>query len=39
MAVNKGEHENRDRTYSITELCKEFEVTPRTLRFYEQKGC
>ncbi len=38
MAVNKGEHENRDRTYSITELCKEFEVTPRTLRFYEQKG-
>jgi DNA-binding transcriptional MerR regulator len=28
----------RDRTYSITELCREFEVTPRTLRFYEQKG-
>jgi DNA-binding transcriptional MerR regulator len=29
---------NRDRTYSITELCREFDVTPRTLRFYEQKG-
>ena len=29
---------NRDRTYSITELCREFNVTPRTLRFYEQKG-
>ncbi len=29
---------DRDKTYSITELCREFEVTPRTLRFYEQKG-
>jgi DNA-binding transcriptional MerR regulator len=28
----------RDRTFSITELCREFAVTPRTLRFYEQKG-
>ncbi len=28
----------RDRTYSITELCREYQVTPRTLRFYEQKG-
>jgi DNA-binding transcriptional MerR regulator len=26
---------NRDRTYSITELCREYDVT---LRFYEQKG-
>jgi DNA-binding transcriptional MerR regulator len=32
------ERSNRDRTYSITELCREFQVTPRTLRFYEQKG-
>jgi hypothetical protein len=32
------ESSNRDRTYSITELCREFDVTPRTLRFYEQKG-
>ncbi len=29
---------SRERTYSISELCREFEVTPRTLRFYEQKG-
>lgn len=29
---------DRDKTYSITELCREFKVTPRTLRFYEQKG-
>jgi DNA-binding transcriptional MerR regulator len=28
---------SRDRTHSITELCREFNVTPRTLRFYEQK--
>ena len=32
------ERSKRDRTYSITELCREFDVTPRTLRFYEQKG-
>ena len=25
-------------TYSITELCEEFEVTPRALRFYEDEG-
>ncbi len=24
--------------YSITDLAKEFQVTPRTLRFYEEKG-
>ncbi len=28
----------RERTWSISELCAEFDVTPRTLRFYEQKG-
>lgn len=28
----------RDRSYSISDLCREFGVTPRTLRFYEQKG-
>ena len=32
------ERSNRERTYSITELCREYSVTPRTLRFYEQKG-
>jgi DNA-binding transcriptional MerR regulator len=24
--------------FGITELCREFEITPRTLRFYETKG-
>ncbi len=38
MTKKPVETSNRDRTYSITELCKEFDVTPRTLRFYEQKG-
>src|SRR4051794_1038798 len=37
-APEAKERSNRDRTYSITELCREFNVTPRTLRFYEQKG-
>jgi DNA-binding transcriptional MerR regulator len=27
-----------DRTYSISELSREFDVTPRALRFYEDKG-
>lgn len=26
------------RTYSIRQLCQEFECTPRALRFYEDKG-
>lgn len=26
-----------EKTYSIGEMCEEFEVTPRTLRFYEYK--
>lgn len=26
------------RTYSIRQLCTEFDVTPRALRFYEDKG-
>ena len=26
------------RTYSIRQLCREFAVTPRALRFYEDKG-
>ncbi|MBB3142043.1 MerR family DNA-binding transcriptional regulator [Halomonas sp. THAF12] len=28
----------QQRTYSIGELAKMFEVTPRTIRFYEQEG-
>lgn len=27
-----------DRTYSISELAREFKITPRALRFYEDKG-
>jgi DNA-binding transcriptional MerR regulator len=38
MTERAHEHPSRERTYSITELCREFAVTPRTLRFYEQKG-
>ena len=30
--------EHSTATYSITELCEEFEVTPRALRFYEDEG-
>jgi DNA-binding transcriptional MerR regulator len=26
-----------EQTYTIGEMCKEFDVTPRSLRFYEQK--
>lgn len=28
----------RERAYSIRQLCREFECTPRALRFYEDKG-
>ena len=27
-----------ERTYTIRQLCTEFTVTPRALRFYEDKG-
>jgi len=30
--------EKREITYSISELSTEFRITPRTLRFYEEKG-
>ena len=33
----KGKHPMSDETYTIGELCAEFDVTPRTLRFYEQR--
>lgn len=29
---------SKDRTYSISQLAREFDVTPRALRFYEDKG-
>jgi DNA-binding transcriptional MerR regulator len=31
-------HDASTRTYSITDLCDEFGVTPRALRFYEDEG-
>ena len=31
-------HESSSQTYSITDLCEEFAVTPRALRFYEDEG-
>jgi DNA-binding transcriptional MerR regulator len=30
--------ESSDKSYSITDLCEEFQVTPRALRFYEDEG-
>jgi DNA-binding transcriptional MerR regulator len=30
--------ESSGKTYSITDLCEEFSVTPRALRFYEDEG-
>jgi DNA-binding transcriptional MerR regulator len=38
MTTDQGFTPTRDQTYSISELCREFDITPRTLRFYEQKG-
>lgn len=29
---------SKERTYTISQLAREFEVTPRALRFYEDKG-
>ena len=29
---------NTERTYSITELAREFAITPRAIRFYEDQG-
>jgi DNA-binding transcriptional MerR regulator len=31
-------HETSSQTYTITDLCEEFSVTPRALRFYEDEG-
>ena len=35
---SRPEAVRRDRAYSIRQLCREFDVTPRALRFYEDKG-
>lgn len=37
-APSEGALSRQRRTYSIGELAKMFEVTPRTIRFYEQEG-
>ncbi|MBP8112808.1 MAG: MerR family DNA-binding transcriptional regulator, partial [Aeromonas sp.] len=28
----------KERTYSISELAQEFDITPRTIRYYEDEG-
>ncbi len=33
-----NEKVDRGKTHSISQMCRDFNVTPRTLRFYEQKG-
>jgi len=34
----RSKKENNDRTYTISDLATEFEISPRTIRFYEEKG-
>lgn len=34
----KSKKKNNDRTYTISDLATEFEISPRTIRFYEEKG-
>jgi len=34
----KSIKKNRDRTYTISDLATEFEISSRTIRFYEEKG-
>ncbi len=36
--VNMDARRKLERTFTIRQLCKEFEVTPRALRFYEDRG-
>ena len=36
--LNKMNNKVKVRTFSISELAKEFDVTTRTIRFYEQQG-
>ena len=38
MVLSLTVQEERAKIFSISDLCEEFDVTPRTLRFYEQKG-
>jgi len=36
--IRRPELRRPERTYTIRQLCREFKVTPRALRFYEDKG-
>jgi len=38
MMTQKTTHEDDGKVYTVTQLCREFDVTPRALRFYESKG-
>jgi DNA-binding transcriptional MerR regulator len=38
MTIGLGLRRPPFRTYSITQLCREFGATPRALRFYEEQG-
>ena len=37
-APHRTPREPRERAWSIRQLCREFDVTPRALRFYEDRG-
>ena len=34
----RSKKNNNDRTYTISDLATGFEISPRTIRFYEEKG-
>lgn len=36
--MERYKKKNNDRTYTISDLATEFEISPRTIRFYEEKG-
>jgi DNA-binding transcriptional MerR regulator len=35
--MNASDTRSRERFYSISELAREFDISPRTIRFYEEK--
>ena len=38
QAMRGGSFCGKERTYSISELAQEFDITPRTIRYYEDEG-
>ena len=38
MMNSETSHQDDGVVYTVTQLCREFDVTPRALRFYESKG-